>query len=130
MRDRAKYWQRIVSAWEKSGLSQAEFCRRRDVKPVTFGWWKRKLRGTEKKRRHRVNRGAGRARMRRDADFVEVALPGSVLAAGSMGPRSLGVLPTGPCRYEIAFSSGRVIRLPQDFDLAVVSRLIAAVESC
>jgi len=43
MSDRARYWQRLVAAWEKSGLSQAEFCRRRKVKAVNFGWWKRKL---------------------------------------------------------------------------------------
>ncbi len=42
MSDRARYWQRLVTAWGKSGLSQAEFCRRREVKAVNFGWWKRK----------------------------------------------------------------------------------------
>ncbi len=46
MSGRAKYWQRLVAAWEKSGLSQAEFCRRRKVKAVNFGWWKRKLEST------------------------------------------------------------------------------------
>lgn len=35
-----------------------------------------------------------------------------------------------PPRYEIVLSGGRVIRLPQDFDLGVVSQLIAVVESC
>ena len=103
---------------------------------MTFGWWKRKLKGAQKKVRHSVDRGGARVRRRRDADFVEVALPGTVLAGRSMGPtasmapRSLGVPFTGPCRYEIALRSGRVIRLPGDFDLSVVSRLIAVVESC
>lgn len=136
MTDRVRYWRRLVDAWNKSGLSQAEFCRRRRIKPVTFGWWKRKLKGAQRKVRHSVDRGAGRARTRRNGGFVEVALPGSVLAAGSMSPttltdpRSLGVPSTGPCRYEIALGSGRVIRLPQDFDPGVVSQLIAVVESC
>ena len=154
MSDRAKYWQQLVAQWQKSGLSQAEFCRRRRIKAVSFGWWKRRLRGTGRKSGRRVTRGTGRARTDRDADFVEVALPGSVLAAssaipvnsmaptnstaqvnltgstGPMGPRRLGVLSTGLCRYEIALSNGRVIRLPQDFDPTVVSQLIAVVESC
>jgi len=158
--DRARYWQQLVGAWEKSGLSQAAFCRRRKIKAVTFGWWKRKLRGAGRKSRRRVKRGAGRASRRRGADFVEVALPGRVLAAGSvipvssmapttampptnptakanlMGPTgpmsstSLGVLSTRPWHYEIALGNGRVIRLPQDFDPTVVSQLIAVVESC
>ena len=136
MSDRARCWQRLVAAWERSGLSQADFCRRRRIKAVTFGWWKRKLRGPGKNHRRRVNRGTGRARMRRDTDFLEVALPGGVLAANSVGSTSSTVSrtrlapPIGPSRYEIALSGGRVIRLPQDFDPGVVSQLIAVVESC
>ena len=45
MTDRARHWRGLVDAWETSGLSQAEFCRRRGVKAVTFGWWKRRLKG-------------------------------------------------------------------------------------
>jgi hypothetical protein len=41
--ERAVYWQRLLADWERSGLSQAEFCRRRGVKAVTFAWWKRRL---------------------------------------------------------------------------------------
>lgn len=31
MPDRATYWQRLLADWERSGLSQAEFCRRRQL---------------------------------------------------------------------------------------------------
>jgi len=48
MTDRAKYWQRMLRAWEGSGLTQAEFCRRRGLKAVTFAWWKRQLWGPSK----------------------------------------------------------------------------------
>ncbi len=136
MTERARYWAAQVAAWERSGLTQAEFCRRRKIKAVSFGWWKRKLQGTGEKSRHRVNRDARRPRTRREADFVEVALPGHVLAAtpihstSSTAPRTWITSPMGPYRYEIALSSGRVIRLPQDFDPGVVSQLIAVVESC
>ena len=139
MSDRTRYWQRQVSAWGNSGLSQAEFCRRRRIKAVTFGWWKRKLRGTGKKARPRLRRGSAARRGRGEVDFVEVALPTRGFAGGPMaptgvtgstGPKSRWTLPTGPYPYEIALSSGRVIRLPRDFDPAVVSQLIAVVESC
>ncbi len=65
MSDRAKYWQGLIAAWERSGLTQAEFCRRRGVKPVSFAWWKRKLGGTKGRaakpaRRRSVSEGNGR----------------------------------------------------------------------
>ncbi len=46
MANRAAYWQRMVAEWEVSGLSQAEFCRRRELKAVTFGGWKQRLVGS------------------------------------------------------------------------------------
>jgi hypothetical protein len=36
MADRAVYWRRLLGAWECSGLSRAEFCRRRGIKAVTL----------------------------------------------------------------------------------------------
>jgi hypothetical protein len=139
MSDRAKYWQRLVGAWEKSGLSQAEFCRRRRIEPASFGWWKRKLLGAGKKDRHRVRRGSGARGTRGAVDFVEVAFPPQALGTGPMAPtgvsdptapKSRWTLPTGSYLYEIGLSSGRVIRVPRNFDPAVVSQLIAIVESC
>ena len=154
-----EYWQRLVGEWQNSGLSQAEFCRGRGVKLVTFGWWKRKLTGADKpasshatrdaqrpatpvgqKRGGKLSRGTGigakagrRSTTRQDAGFVEVALPvgpqraaevdsvPSAAAAGGM---------VGRHSYEIALKNGRVICLPEDFDPAIVSRLIGIVESC
>jgi hypothetical protein len=150
MSDRGRYWQRLVSVWERSGLSQAEFCRRRKIKAVTFGWWKRKLKGPgDRGGRHAGRGGTGKAAghgkqwARQEADFVELALPGNALAVNppaanwvtsSAAPRSRWTLPAVPGsrahHYEIALGSGRVIRVPQDFDPAVVSQLIAVAESC
>jgi hypothetical protein len=123
MSNRAKYWERMLSAWEKSGLSQAEFCRRRDVKAVTFAWWKRQLRGNTKKGR----RQGGARNPHRRADFVEVTLPKTMPDVGSGAMPMLGGRSSG---YEITLSRGRVIRLPRDFDPTVVAQLVAAVESC
>lgn len=128
MSDRAKYWERLVAAWARSGLSQAEFCRRRGVKAVTFAWWKRQLRGGRKKVRRRASRDAGGPKSGKHAcDFVEVALPKTPLGVGSAGMPALAV---GSFGYEIALNNGRVIRLPDKFDPAVVAQLITAVESC
>lgn len=39
-----QYWQTEVSAWQQSGMSQARFCRSRELKVKTFSYWHRKFR--------------------------------------------------------------------------------------
>ncbi len=107
MTERASYWSGLVKSWEGSGLSQAEFCRRRGINGGTFAWWKRQLQrasGEVTRRRGRPGEVAGR--------FVEVRLTGASSA------------------YEVVLARGRSIRLPSQFDPQILSRLIATVESC
>ena len=124
MVDRTDNWEGLVAAWEKSGLSQSEFCRRRGVKLVTFGWWKRKLKGVTSRRRSggKVSSRSRTRRANRRAQFVEVALPRSVAGATPLPERDVG-------NYEIAVGNGCTIRLPRDFDVNQVTRLISAVTS-
>jgi len=120
MSDRAAYWQRLLEEWGRSGLSQAEFCRRRGVKAVTFAWWKRRLGQTGRK-----GRGPGPRRTRRTG-FVEVALP-RVTASGAM----LGGVSSASDRYELVLPGGVGLRLPAGFDPEQVARLVEAlVASC
>ena len=92
MSDRAAYWQRLLEEWSRSGLSQAEFCRRRGVKAVTFAWWKRRLGQTGSK-----GRGPGPRRTR--TGFVEVALRQShVSRDGQLIRRGWALGPTGSPR--------------------------------
>jgi transposase len=109
MTERAKCWAELVGGWERSGLSQAEFCRRRGIKLGSFGWWKRQLRrpaGDAPARRGRPPKASKR--------FVEVRLTGA--SSTSM--------------YEVVLAGGRSVRVPSRFDPQTLSRLIAAVESC
>lgn len=130
--DRAKSWGRLVVAWEKSGLTQAEFCRRRGVKAVTFSWWKGKLNATTNPgRRRRGRRSEGYqagdhvARGQQGyASFVEVALPGVVSALPSTTP-----VAASTAGYEVVLPGGFLIRLPGDFDPDKASRLLRAVAS-
>jgi len=41
--EKPSYWQEQVSSWRRSGLSQAQFCRDRNLKVRDFGYWKRKF---------------------------------------------------------------------------------------
>jgi len=123
MSDRAKYWAWLVESWQKSGLTQAEFCRRRGVKAVTFAWWKRKLRGAAEQAHHRGG-GLTANRQRPEAKFTEVRWPGRVRDGGPP------VAATSDARcgaYEIVLTDGLLIRLPGDFDPTKVSQLIGLV---
>ena len=112
MTERARYWQRHLDRWERSGLSQAAFCRRHGLKAVTFAWWKRKL-ATGRTHTRRRDTDAGRASsIARRTEFVEVAMTSPGMAA-----------------YEVVLSRGLVLRLPADFDPDKVSQLVAAVST-
>ena len=44
----SKTWFRYVSEWKKSNLSQAEFCRQKNLQPGRFSYWKRQVDKKEK----------------------------------------------------------------------------------
>ncbi len=124
MTDRAKYWMRKLAAWESSGLTQAEFCRRRGLKAVTFAWWKRQLAGAAGRGGHgrgpRRRASAGQCR----PAFAEVALPRSDATGESIVPASGSAQ---EAMYEVALPCGTSIRLPANFDVDRASQLIHAV---
>lgn len=42
-RAKQRFWHTHISAWEKSGLSQNEYCRRHALRTNQFCYWKKKL---------------------------------------------------------------------------------------
>lgn len=40
---REQRWRELLVRWQDSGLSQAEFCRRRGIPVWKFLWWKKRL---------------------------------------------------------------------------------------
>lgn len=40
---RAEVWRKHLSAWKRSGLIQAAYCRRHGLTKQHFSWWKRRL---------------------------------------------------------------------------------------
>jgi len=103
---RAAYWQKHISQWSKSGLTQAEYCRRNEISAAAFHWWKRHLREKPKAQKDSST----------PMQFVEVH---------GVPPAHAGCGET----YEVVLSRGRAIRIGRDFDSDVLKRLIAAVES-
>ena len=115
---RATYWQKHVSKWSKSGLTQTEYCRRHKLSTARFSGWKGQLLGRTKNRKKTTGKKNG---PRRPSDSIQ-----SVEADGDY---QVGVSCASP-PYEIVLSGGRAIRVGPDFDADVLKRLIAVVESC
>lgn len=42
------FWYQHLEEWAKSNLSQVEYCRTHKIALSTFGYWKRKLNGSQK----------------------------------------------------------------------------------
>ena len=103
---RAVYWQKHLSQWSKSGLTQAEYCRRNRLSAAAFHWWKGQLRRKSKAKKNPSTL----------MQFVEVH---------GVPPAHVGHGET----YEVVLSRSRAIRVSRDFDSDVLKRLIAAVES-
>jgi len=120
MTERARYWADQLAGWKRSGLSQAEFCRQKGIKPWTFNWWKRQLLARQQSKggkrssspRRRSSKLPSKQARGSANSFVEVKMTDGALSTG----------------YEVVLSNGRVIRLGQAFNAEAVTRLIAAVE--
>lgn len=104
----ADEWRRIVADWQRSGLSQVEFCRRRGFSLATFGGWKRRLGGGSAAAGSEVS--GSRQPTRR---FVEVVAP---VAAAAV-------------EFEIGLGNGRVVRVGAHFEEAALRRLLTIVEA-
>jgi hypothetical protein len=113
---RRRFWARHLQRWERSGLSQAEYCRRHQISATTFAWWKT---------RSAVTREAAPATVPRDvcrkhASFVELTRADG----GVPGP-------TGGVVYEIVLPRQRCLRLGPGFERERVRQLLDLLEgSC
>ncbi len=47
---RDRFWQAHLSAWQRSGLTQKEYCRRQGLAAWSFSTWKRRLTGKDEQR--------------------------------------------------------------------------------
>lgn len=108
----ASRWRRLLGDWERSGLSQAAFCRERGLSPQTFSGWKRELGRRDALRAP----GSGRAEGR--MGFVPVRVVGT---RGRDGERFAGGL-------EVVLGNGRRIRVGAGVDAALLARVVAVLE--
>jgi hypothetical protein len=100
-----KSWIPILVDWKKSGLGVREFCRRRRLRESAFWHWKTEIPDRERRRRE----------LRQTKPALRI-LPVRVVRE-----------PTSPGPIEI-LSGGRTLRIPGDFDAAVLRKVLFVLE--
>jgi hypothetical protein len=109
---RAAYWTRILAEWRHSGLTQAEFCRRRGLALHTFrDWCYRRLPGRLSSDRP-ASPGA-------TPQFLPVRLIATANEAPQHAHRSI----------EILLEGGRRVAVTPGFDADTLRRVVDALES-
>jgi hypothetical protein len=102
---RGRFWIKHLHQWLRSGLSQAEYCRRHHLSAPALNWWKRQV-----PRELWADTPAGLPESNPEA-FVELPI--------GQGPE---------VSYEITLHGGRLLRLGPRFDLGQVRQLVQVLE--
>jgi hypothetical protein len=111
-----------VAACQRSGLSQAEFCRRRGIPPGTLAFWKYTL-------KHAAAVGPRPAMTKRATPAGPAFLPVRVVSM----PAPPVPPPSGPLTeagaIEIVLARDRVVRVRGRVDLTWLGQLVRALEA-
>jgi hypothetical protein len=105
----------VLEEQARDGFSLGEAAARVGVKPVTLAWWRCEIARRDRERqspRTEANSPALLPVRVRDVEPVEWA-----------------IRPATSTPYEVLLVSGRVLRVPRDFEPAGVQALVRAVES-
>lgn len=101
-------WEQRVAQWKRSGLTAELFAAQRGFNPGTLRWWSSAL--------HRPVAGER-------AQAAEVGFA-RVVPVEDAAPR-----PAEPAALEVVVGSGRVVRVRQGFDAALLRELLSALEA-
>jgi len=95
---RRDHWRELLGRCKASGLSRAQFCRRRGISARKLGWWAKRLGGE----------GPGT-----DELFVPVRVEAAMESAGAL---------------ELTLRAGRVLRFDAKVEPAKLAGIVAALE--
>ena len=98
--ERELKWRRHLAVWQKSGLSQAAYCRQQGLTQNDFSWWKREI--------------AGRA-VATGQRFVPVQI--------AAPPR------TASYAFELELRGGRMLRFDGCVDPAALNAVVRVLEA-
>jgi hypothetical protein len=119
---REAYWRNIFVEQQASGLTHADFCRRRSISRAQYFWWKREIASR--------SRAAGMRRWGQDASAKPMALTRSLVpvrVVRSVGAERSAAVPVGAV-YEIVLTNQRRLRLSEAFDEVSVARLVSVLD--
>jgi hypothetical protein len=117
---RREYWRARIEECRRSGLSQAEFCRRRGIPPGTLGYWKCIL--TREARRTRGPAPASAGPERLSFLPVEVALPPPPPATATTSPDETADV-------EIVLAHGRRVHVRGRVDVQWLGQVGATLDA-
>ena len=115
---RAAFWQRQIEECATSGLTQAAFCEERDLSVAALRGWKWKLKSTSPS-----SPSKPRAETSPSSSKAPRFLPVRVVPSKETEADEPGAI------YELVLRGGQRIRVPADFEPAVLHRLILTVEA-
>ncbi len=97
-KERAEFWENHIQAWQETGLSQSEYCRRNELIRHRFWYWRKRTEEADKK----------------EISFVPVPLP-----AKPMGP--------APQVVRVVTPNGYRVELAGSFDPILVGQLMHSI---
>lgn len=118
-RPRRAHWRALLEACRRSGLSQAEFCRRRVIRPGTLAFWKHTL-----AREARASRSGARRARSAGPPFVPVRVvagPPPAVALPSVSSATGG-------EVELVLEDGLRVRVRGRVDGPWLGQVIHALE--
>ena len=108
---RARQMRRVLTRWERSGLSLREFGEQRGIALSTLTWWRQVFRRAGEP----VNPAAKSAPDSNEVVFTEVSWPATV--------------PTTPPVLDIVLRSGHVLRVPAGADTDTLHRVLQTLQT-
>jgi len=142
---RSRYWRRMMAGWERSDLTQAEFCRRKGLSRAAFAWWRHRFKTArvEEENRGRMlprsDERNGRRKKEKESEsatplFIPVEVKSGIVRVrpGVVGDASgEGSERMSGDRIEVILASGHRLRVPDGFHSETLVRLVEVLEgSC
>lgn len=109
-----RFWRRLLRLWQRSGRTIRDFCAEHEVSQPSFYAWRRVIAERDQQRRQ----------FKADDD-VDPHVP----ADGEASFVPVRILSEAACTaFEVVLNSGRVVRVPANFEAASLRQLLAIVE--
>ena len=112
-------YRRLLEEHARSGLSQAEFAKRKGIPATTLSWWRGEIGHRDRLRSERNGNGA---------THPPGLLPVEIVPTKNLAPSKKSDT-TRPV-FAVRLRSGRELRVQHGFDAQELKRLIEVLETC